>query len=119
MVLSVPETGSTVDKRAHGVRRQAALVVWAVTMICVIVGSLLAATSSVMASVGRLHVSDIVLHSGAYMALSLLPVIGVPDRRGGVVAGLSIFLLGLLLEGAPHFAPGRAVEPGEVLTALA
>lgn len=87
----------------------------AAIIIGVVVGSLLPATSQVMAAVGRLHVSDIVLHSGAYMALSLLPVIGFPDRRGGVVAGLSIFLLGLLLEGAPHFAPGRAVELGEVL----
>ena len=88
----------------------AILLAWAVFVCCVVVGSLLPATSPVMAAVGRLHVSDKVLHFAAYLALSLLPVIGFRDRRRGVVAGLSMFLLGLFLEGAQHFAPGRAVE---------
>ena len=93
----------------------AILLAWAVFVCCVVVGSLLPATSPVLAAVGRLHVSDKVLHFAAYLALSLLPVIGFRDRRRGVVAGLSMFLLGLVLEGAQHFAPGRAVEVGDVL----
>ena len=68
-----------------------------------------------MAAVGRLHVSDKMLHFGAYLALSLLPVIGFRDRHRGIVVGLSMFILGLLLEGTQHFAPGRAVELGDVI----
>ena len=115
MVLSAPKTDVTVNKPGRGARRRAALLLWAVIMIGVVVGSLLPATSPVMAAVGRLHVSDKVLHFGGYLALSLLPVIGFRDRRRGVVAGLSMFILGLVLEGAQHFAPGRAVEVGDVL----
>jgi VanZ family protein len=49
------------------------------------------------------------------VGLSLLPVIGFRDRRRGIVAGLSMFLLGLVLEGGQHFSPGRAVEFGDVI----
>jgi VanZ family protein len=59
--------------------------------------------------------SDKVLHFCAYLALSLLPVIGFRDRRKGLMAGLSMFLLGILMEAGQHFSPGRAVELGDVL----
>ena len=49
------------------------------------------------------------------MALSLLPVIGFRDRRRGIAAGLSMFLLGVLMEAGQHFSPGRAVELGDVI----
>jgi VanZ family protein len=88
----------------------AILFLWAALICCVIIGSLLPASSPVMAAVGRMHVSDKVLHFGAYLALSLLPVIGFRDRQKGIVVGLSMFLLGVVLEAGQHFAPGRAVE---------
>ena len=91
------------------------LVLWVVLICCVVVGSLLPAASPVMVAVGRLHISDKVLHFCAYVALSLLPVIGFPDRRRGIVAGVSMFVLGVLLEGGQHFSPGRAVELGDVI----
>jgi VanZ family protein len=91
------------------------LVLWVVLICCVVVGSLLPAASPVMVAVGRLHINDKVLHFGAYVALSLLPVIGFRDRRRGIVAGISMFILGLLLEGGQHFSPGRAVELGDVI----
>jgi VanZ family protein len=91
------------------------LALWAVLMGCVVVGSLLPASSAVMVAVGRLHINDKVLHFCAYVALSLLPVIGFQDRRRGIVAGVSMFVLGLLLEGGQHFSPGRAVELGDVI----
>ena len=78
-------------------------------------GSLLPAASPLMVAVGRLYISDKVLHVCAYGALSLLPVIGFRDRRRGIVAGLSMFILGLVLEGGQHFSPGRAVEFGDVI----
>ena len=93
----------------------ALLAVWAVLICCVVVGSLLPAASPVMVAVGRLHINDKVQHFGAYLALSFLPVIGFRDRRRGLMAGLSMFLLGILMEAGQHFSPGRAVELGDVI----
>jgi VanZ family protein len=91
------------------------VVLWTVLIGCVIVGSLLPAASPVMVDIGRLHVNDKVMHFGAYLALALLPVIGFKDRRAGLQASLSMFLLGVLMEAGQHFSPGRAVELGDVL----
>ena len=98
-----------------GTRRAIILVVWAVLVGCVVIGSLLPAASPVMVDIGRLHVNDKVMHFCAYLALSFLPVIGCQDRRRGLMAGLSMFLLGALMEAGQHFSPGRAVELPDVL----
>jgi len=74
----------------------------------------LPAASPAMVAIGRLNIGDKVMHFCAYLALSWLPVIGFRERRNGIVAGLSMFLLGVLLEGGQHFSPGRAVELGDV-----
>lgn len=84
-------------------------------MACVIIGSLAPGASPLMGAVGRLHINDKVLHFCAYLALSSLPVIGFQDRRRGVGAGLSMFVLSILLEGAQHYSPGRSVEFGDVI----
>ena len=91
------------------------LLLWAALMCCVVIGSVLPAAPPVMVDIGRLHVNDKVTHFCAYLALSFLPVIGFRDRRPGIVAGLSMFVLGILMEAGQHFSPGRAVEPGDVL----
>jgi VanZ family protein len=88
---------------------------WAVLVVCVVVGSLLPAASPIMVAIGRLHIWDKLQHFGAYLALSILPVIGFRDKRRGLMAGLSMFVLGALLEGGQHFSPGRAVELGDVV----
>ena len=96
-------------------RRTLILAFWAVLICCVVVGSLSPAASPLMVDIGRLHINDKVMHFCAYLALSLLPVIVFRDRRRGIVAGLSMFLLGVLMEAGQHFSPGRAVELGDVL----
>ena len=96
-------------------RRALILVLWAALMCCVVIGSLLPAASPVIVDIGRLHINDKVMHFCAYLALSLLPVIGFQDRRHGLKAGLSMFLLGVLMEAGQHFSPGRAVELGDVI----
>ena len=68
-----------------------------------------------MVGIGRLHINDKVMHFSAYLALSLLPVIGFRDRRRGIVIGISMFFLGILMEAGQHFSPGRAVELGDVI----
>ena len=91
------------------------LVLWVFLICCVVVGELLPAASPVMVAIGRLHIWDKLQHFGAYLALSSLPVIGFRDKRRGIVVGLSMFLLGVLLELGQHFSPGRSVELGDVL----
>jgi VanZ family protein len=68
-----------------------------------------------MVAIGSLHIWDKLQHFGAYLALSFLPVIGFRDKRRGIIAVLSMFVLGTLLEAGQHFAPGRAVEFGDVI----
>ena len=95
--------------------RTVILSLWVVLICCVVVGSLLPAASPVMIAIGRLHIWDKLQHFGAYLALSFLPVIGFRDRRKGLMAGLSMFLLGILMEAGQHFSPGRSPELGDVL----
>ena len=95
--------------------RNLIMLLWAVLICCVVIGSLLPTASPVMVAVGRLHINDKVMHFSAYLALSLLPVIGFRDRRRGLMAGLSMFLLGILMEAGQHCSPGRAVELGDVI----
>jgi VanZ family protein len=95
--------------------RRLILSLWGVLICCVVIGSLLPAANPVMVMIGRLHIWDKLQHFGAYLALSLLPVIGFRDRRRGLMAGLSMFLLGILMEAGQHFSPGRAVELGDVV----
>jgi len=91
------------------------MVVWAVLVCCVVLGSLLPATSPVMVGVGRQHVSDKVLHFGAYLVLSLSLVIGFQEHRRGIIAGLSMFVGRVVLEAGQQFSPGRAVELDDVI----
>ena len=77
---------------------------WVVLLGCVVIGSLLPAASPVMVDIGRLQINDKVMHFCAYLALSFLPVIGFRDRRRGLMAGLSMFLLGILMEAGQHFS---------------
>jgi len=84
-------------------------------VVCIVIGSLLPAASPVMVAIGRLHIWDKLQHFGAYLALSFLPVIGFRHRRRGIMAGLSMFVLGVLLEAGQHFSPGRSVELGDVI----
>src|SRR5947199_9582399 len=98
-----------------GGNRTFLLTIWAVLVSLVVIGSLAPAASSLMTAVGSLHINDKVQHFCAYLALSSSAVIGFRDRRRGIVVGLSMFILGVLLEGGQHFSPGRAVEFGDVM----
>jgi VanZ family protein len=100
---------------AHDMRYLMLLILWAVLICCVIVGSLLPSASPIMVAVGRLHINDKVEHFSAYLALALLPVLGFRHRRKGIMVGLSMFILGILMEAGQHFSPGRVVEFGDVI----
>lgn len=88
---------------------------WMFAIVCVIVGSLLPASSPAIRALDRLGISDKAMHFSAYLLLSCLPVVALRDRRRGLTAGLAMLLLGILLEGGQHFSPGRTVDLGDVL----
>ena len=109
------DDAAATERNASGrMRRTLILAFWAVLVCCVVIGSLSPAASPLMVNIGRLRINDKVLHFCAYLALSFLPVIGFQDRRHGLRAGFSMFLLGVLMEAGQHFSPGRA-ELGDVL----
>ena len=91
------------------------LLFWAMLICCVVIGSLAPARLPSMVAIGRLHICDKLQHFGAYLALSVMPVIGFRDNRRKIRAGLSMLVLGALLEAGQHFSPGRAVELGDVI----
>lgn len=78
--------------------RTAILIVWAVLVCCVIIGSLSPSGSPLIAAIDQLQVSDKVQHFCAYVSVSFPPVIGYRHRRQGLMLGLSMFLLGILME---------------------
>jgi VanZ family protein len=86
-----------------------------VAIAWVVAGSLAPGESALMHAVGRLHLSDKILHFGAYLVLAALPVLGFQSRRQGLWAGLSMFLLGVVLEAGQHFSPDRSVDFSDVL----
>ena len=88
---------------------------WLFALGWVIVGSLAPASSPLMVMVGRLHVSDKILHFFAYLLLALLPVVSFKSRRRGIVTGLLMALLGAALEGGQTLSPGRNVELADIL----
>lgn len=107
---------SAADRNAsRGKRHTLILSLWCVLIVCDVIGSLLPAASPVMVAIGSLQIWDKLQHFSMYLALSLLPVIGFQDRRRGIRAGLSMFILGVLLEAGQHFSPGRSVELGDVI----
>jgi hypothetical protein len=87
------------------------LVLWAVVMCCVVAGSLLPAASQVIVDIGRLHVSDKVLHFCAYLALSSMPVIGFRDRLPGSATGDRGRALDVCSRTAPRRRPAFLAWP--------
>jgi hypothetical protein len=82
---------------------------WMLAIGVVIIGSLYPGNSWLMRGVDRLGIWDKALHFVAYFFLATLPVLGFQGKTGALWAG-SMALLGLLLEFAQNFAPGRSPE---------
>lgn len=78
-----------------------------------IVGSLLPSSSPAISWVGG--VNDKLLHFAAYAALTLLAVLGADDRRRMLRSVLIMLVLGVTLDIAQRFIPGRGFELSDVL----
>jgi VanZ family protein len=84
-------------------------IAWVVTIVLVVAGSLLPSSSFTMTSLGRLHISDKVLHFAAYAILAFLP--SLHERWPALAAVLvAVLALGVSLEFAQNYAPGRSFE---------
>jgi hypothetical protein len=51
------------------------------------------------------------MHFTAYLALSLLPVIGFRNRHHGIATGLSMFVLGVLMDLAGNKIKALPIHP--------
>jgi VanZ family protein len=96
-------------------REKILLVVWGLLIFGVVWGSLLPVTSPPILAIERLEINDKGLHFLTYLALAILPGLAFGNRRRAWQAAGTMFLLGVLLEAAQSFAPGRGVEPGDLL----
>ena len=72
--------------------------IWLLSILLVITGSLLPASSPVIRAVGRLPVSLKVLHFCGYTWLALLAFLTIKRRSLAVTAALAMILLGVALE---------------------
>src|SRR5215469_8564263 len=82
-------------------------VLWAVLLVsvisgCLITGNELSSLSQVLPFLGY----DKLTHYSAYVGLAFLSILGFEPRRGVVVALLMV-LVGVLIELAQRFSPGR------------
>ena len=85
-------------------------VLWLLSILLVMTGSLLPASSPAMRAIGELPVSSKVLHFCAYTWLALLALLAIKRRSIAVLAALSMILLGVALEFGQQLVPGREFE---------
>lgn len=92
--------------------RERSLLNWlfAAGVVVVIGGSLLPSSSPVMTAVGRLPVTDKVLHFTAYFTLAAMAALGRPAVRTVLLLATGLALLGALLEVAQNLVPGRSPD---------
>jgi len=83
---------------------------WLLSILLVITGSLLPASSPVIRAVGRLPVNQKVLHFCGYTWLAILAFLTIKRRSLAVMLALSMILLGVALEFGQKLVPGRAFE---------
>jgi VanZ family protein len=90
------------------------LTLWFVTIAAVVVGSLL--PGSVMGRLGSIVSRyDKVQHFLAYTAVALWPNLILENESERRISALAMVLLGVALEVAQLFVPGRAFEFGDML----
>jgi VanZ family protein len=88
--------------------------IWFLSVVLVVTGSLLPARSPIIHAVGMLPVSEKVLHFCIYTWLALLSLIIVRRRPLALLAAFAMALLGVTLEFGQKLVPGRAFEPRDM-----
>ncbi len=67
--------------------------IWAIWLCCVVIGSLLPASSPVLVALAQVQISDKALHFAAYFVLAILPVVSFENRRKGITTALLMAVL--------------------------
>ena len=80
------------------------------SILLVVTGSLLPATSPVIRAVGKLPVSQKLLHFCGYTWMAFLALLVIKRRPLAIAAALAMILLGVALEFGQKLVPGRAFE---------
>jgi len=86
---------------------------WGAAILTVVIGELLPGRSPLLAWVASFGFSDKIEHFPAYFLLAALPALGFETKKG-VFAALSMILLGVLLDLAQKFIPGRTFDFADI-----
>ena len=108
--MTSPKTAGAPSRRLILMSSRLLYVVWLLSILLVVSGSLLPASSPVMRAVGSLPVSSKVLHFCAYTWLALLALLAIKRRSLAVLAAFATILLGVALEFGQQLVPGREFE---------
>jgi VanZ family protein len=96
-------------------RRQWFRVLWWIAIMVVVVGSLLPDRELTKVMSYLPDISDKVQHFAAYLGLAVLAVLGHQRLKSGVVLALCMILLGIGLEFAQAWSPGRTPDVFDAL----
>ncbi len=91
-----------------------ALLLWIVALVIVVTGELLPEHSAPMEFIAAAELSDKLLHFGAYTVLAFIPTLGFSLPVGLSLAALMV-VLGVGLEFAQRFVPGRSFEVADMV----
>ena len=95
-------------------RRNLLRVLWGMTVVLVIAGSLLPATSLPMRAIEKLPLNDKALHFLAYAVLAFLPALH-ESRRAVAWHLAAVLLLGVAIEFAQSYSIGRFSEVADAV----
>jgi VanZ family protein len=90
-------------------------VLWWIAIMVVVVGSLLPERELGKVMAFLPDISDKVQHFGAYLGLAVLAVLGHQRLKAGVSLALCMILLGIGLEFAQAWSPGRTPDVFDAL----
>ena len=113
-VLSAAERTIVLRERGQNTERQRLVlrVLWVITCIGVIIGSLLPSTSKPMELLS--NVNDKLIHFGSYGWLAFLPMLREPPRTA-IICVATVLLMGIALEFGQGLTGYRTLDPFDAL----
>lgn len=91
------------------------ILLWTIAVVTVVTGSLLSANSLSRLHYNTLSANDKAVHFLGYAVLSILPVAFLELLNLGIALAASMIPMGVGLEFAQRFSPGRSFEIGDMI----
>jgi len=91
-----------------------ALILWIGTLVPVVAGELLSGNSTPMVFLAKMHASDKLLHLSAYAVVATIPALLMTTNMMLVCVSISEGV-GIALECAQHYVPGRSADVYDVV----